>query len=132
MKLVDIYSGPYESVAYQLMAERQPHQNISHKALPKWEDHLAFMASKPYLAWYAIEANETPVGAIYLTKAREIGIGILSEFQGKGYATEAIKELMRLYPGRFLANINPSNIASIALFHKLGFSGPIQITLEKA
>ena len=40
-------------------------------------------------------------------------------------------EAFCVHPGRFVANINPANEASIALFRKLGFGGPIQITLEK-
>lgn len=132
MNLVSIYSGTYEDIPYRLMKERLPHQNISHKEMPTWVQHLCFIASKPYLAWYIIKVDNIPVGAIYLTRVREIGIGILSEWQGRGYATQAIDELMKLHPGKFIANINPANEASIALFKKLGFSGPIQITLEKS
>jgi RimJ/RimL family protein N-acetyltransferase len=72
------------------------------------------------------------VGAVYLTRQREVGIGILKAHRGHGYAEKGIRLLLEQHPGRALANINPSNGASIRLFHKLGFEGPVQITLERA
>lgn len=131
MPLLDLYSHNGWNVPYNLLSERELHENISHKALPSWEDHCAFVRSRPYLAWYLI-ANDFGrfTGAAYLTHQREIGVGVLKAHRGQGFASAAVTELMRRHPGRFLANINPANEASIALFRKLGFGGPIQITLE--
>jgi hypothetical protein len=39
--------------------------------------------------------------------------------------------LRTMQPGRILANINPANEASIALFKSVGFGEPIQLTLER-
>lgn len=115
-----------------LLLERTPEQSISHKTMPTWDEHCEFMRSNPHEAWYWFAAEDhRPAGCAYLGRGREIGIGVLRGNQGQGLATEAISELMRLHPGRFVANINPANEASIALFRKLGFGGPIQITLEK-
>lgn len=133
MKLIDVYEQ-YEVacvVLYRLLQEREAWQNISHKELPAWEQHCAFVARRPYLAWYLVADGDTAVGAVYLTKQREVGVAILRAHRGAGYASEALRELMRLHPGRFLANINPANEPSIALFRKLGFGPqPIQHTYE--
>jgi RimJ/RimL family protein N-acetyltransferase len=99
--------------------------------MPTIEQHFNFVSYRPYAAWYLAVVEGIMVGATYLTHQREIGVGILKSRCGNGYAKSAITELMRLHPGRFLANINPANEASIALFKSLGFGGPIQITLER-
>jgi RimJ/RimL family protein N-acetyltransferase len=132
LRLIDVYLSPGAiDVLWQLLLERDPRENISHKAMPTWERHSSFVAGRPYDAWYLIDDGGISVGACYVTKQREIGIGILKAHRRKGYAEAAIKTLLQ-GPGRFLANINPRNEASIALFRKLGFSGPIQVTYERA
>jgi RimJ/RimL family protein N-acetyltransferase len=133
MILADVYSAPDSArVLYDLLAEREPHQNISHKAMPSWESHVAFVTSSPYQAWYLIQDGGETVGAIYLTGAGEIGVGIFKKHHGKGYAKRAIAALIEKHgPRRYLANINPSNRASIALFASLGFTH-LQSTYEFA
>jgi len=131
------YDAAY--VLYELLAERRPEENISHRRMPSWEEHKDFMASQPYDAWYLIKVeNALPpvvgdyVGAIYLTAVSEIGVGIFRSQRGHGYAREAIIELMRLHPRkRYLANINPKNETSIRFFSRLGFHH-IQNTYELA
>lgn len=133
MRLVDAYQGPAgHAVLYRLLSERTPDVNISHSKLPTWEQHVAFVASRPYAHWYMVDVGaEDFVGAVYLTKAREIGVGILHRYHGAHYGPMAVRLLMDRHPGRFLANVNPRNVRSIEMFHKLGFGGPIQITLER-
>lgn len=133
MKLFDLYADPSAWVLpYALLSEREPEQNISHRAMPTWDEHRDFVLSRPYPRWYSFDSQDGhPAGCAYLTARREVGIGVLKRFRGQGLASAAIDELMRLHPGRFLANIAPANAASIALFRKLGFGGPIQVTLEK-
>lgn len=132
MRLVDVYDSPAASkLLYQLMEERSPEVNISHRALPDWDSHLTFIASRPYDAWYLIEKSGERVGAIYLSKANEIGVFILNAHRGRGHGKRAIEMLMELHPReRFLANINPANSRSIAFFESLGFRH-IQNTYEK-
>jgi predicted acetyltransferase len=116
-------------ILYDLLAERTPEQSISHKEMPSYEEHRAFINSKPYLCWYIIYAS-SPVGAIYLTKSREIGIGIFSKHKSKGYGTKAVKDLISLHPGKFLANINPDNFASRMFFMENFKAKLIQETFE--
>ena len=115
---------------YALLAERTPEQSISHKRMPAWNEHCSFVDSKPYLAWYMICDHGEVIGAVYLSKQREIGIAIFLAHQRKGYGRAAVQELMRLHPGNFLANINPKNEASIRFFESMGFTH-IQNTYER-
>lgn len=131
MKLADIYSLGDEGIdlLWQLLSEREKHQSISHKRMPSWAEHCAFVASRPYEAWYGIDCGEL-VGSAYLTRAREVGIAILKKHRRNHYAENALRLLIEKHPVRMLANINPANHASIKLFTGLGFNGPIQSTFE--
>lgn len=134
MRLVDVYPDHEAKAAllFDLLAEREAHQSISHRQMPTWHEHLEFVARQPYLAWYVIEDAGDWVGACYLTRSGEIGIGILLAHQRRGLAKAAIAELMLLWPRpEYLANINPHNLVSLKLFASLGFKGPIQVTLRK-
>lgn len=131
MKLVSVYRSPDAPLyLYALMTEREAHVNISHRAMPTAEQHLAFVRSRPYRAWYLCHVKHRVVGAIYLSKQGEIGIFIFKAHRGHGYGKQAVKALMDKHPGNFLANINPANEASIKFFEKLGFR-PMQVTYEK-
>jgi RimJ/RimL family protein N-acetyltransferase len=132
MKLLDVYSDldAAEPILWQLLQERPPEANISHRKMPSWNEHLAFIAGKPYAHWYLIDVGETDyVGAAYLTHAREIGIGILNRYQGFQYGRTAVKLLMERHPGRCLANVAPTNYKSQQMFRDLG-GKVIQFTFE--
>lgn len=121
-------------ILYDLLAERTPEQSISHKKMPTHSEHIAFVDSKPYKAWYlVVEESEGYVGAVYLSRQNEIGVGIFKHHQGKGYGEAAVRELMRRCPlpegERYLANVNPDNEVSQAMFEKLG-AKVIQYTYE--
>lgn len=132
MILRDVHSTlTAKHLLFALLKERRPEQSISHMSMPTWEEHVTFVRSQPYEHWYLIEADGYFRGSVYLTRQREIGVAIFEGCRGQHYAEDAVGELMRLHPGRFLANIAPGNAASLALFAKLGFTGPIQVTLEK-
>ncbi len=105
---------------YRLLQERPAEANISHRAMPTYDEHCAFVQRRPYSAWYLIH-NRDPLGAIYLTVTDEIGVAIAREAQGNGYAQMAILSLMELHPRkRYLANVAPDNAASHALFARFG------------
>lgn len=134
MRLIDVYEHAHRALPllYQLLEEREPHQCISHRAMPTYEQHCAFFWGRPYAHWYLAEVDGYPRGAVYLTHQREIGVGILRGQRGNRYGLDAVAELMRLHPGKFLANIAPTNGVSAAMFCKLGFGPqPIQHTYER-
>jgi RimJ/RimL family protein N-acetyltransferase len=124
VKLVSVYRLPKRApqVLYQLLQERTPDVNISHRQMPSWKEHLNFISRRPYAAWYVIMSGDKHVGAAYLTRFDEIGISILQEHRKSGYGHQAVRLLMREHPRKkYLANINPRNSKSIRLFERLGF-----------
>jgi len=115
---------------YDLLKNRNPNFNISHKKMPLFKEHVKFVNSKPYSKWYIIMRNKEKLGSIYLSKQNEIGIFLKEDIQGKRIGTTALKLLMIKNPKkRFLANINPKNKKSIKYFKKNGFK-LIQYTFE--
>ncbi len=140
LRFADIRKHPNGiELAWQLLLERPREANISHQEMPTFEEHAAYVREHPYRVWLVIESDvvqgeEFPfrelVGTICLTKRNEIGIAILASQRRKGYASEAIRAVMDLYPplpegkgdraGRYLANVAPLNWNSHSLFNKLG------------
>lgn len=136
MRLVNLYgdSGTRPGAArflYELMKEREPEMNISHRGLPRWDEHVAFIRRRPYRFWYLIEVDGAWAGYISATADNEIGVVIRKAYRGQGLGPKAIKALITLHypnPGvpsernnRWLANINPENEHSKHVFQKLGF-----------
>lgn len=128
MRLVSVYlSERAPKVLYDLLLERDPNVNISHKDMPTWEEHCAFVESRPYHAWYIMEENTVPVGAIYLTYQRELGLFVFKKHRGNGYGPQAMAELKRRHPGKLLANVSVRNRDGIAFWETQGFK-PLQHT----
>ena len=123
-------------ILYEMLRERSveddPFVNISHRALPSWEQHCVFVDLHLYRFWFLILAEGEYVGQVYATKFNEIGIIILRAHRGKGWGARAVKELTSIHQpleaapgyrsGRWLANINPKNERSIRMFTGLGFA----------
>ena len=117
---------------FDLLEERNPRVNISHKKMPTYNQHTKFIKSKPYSKWYIIFKSKQKIGSIYLSKNDEIGIFVSKKFQGKNIGNYALSELIKKNPRkRFLANVNPKNKKSISFFKNNGFK-LIQYTFEKS
>lgn len=124
MRLVNVYDSDisYDTL-YELLEERDGNVNVSHSKMPTWDEHCAFVVSRPYACWYMIEVDGLVTGAVYLTRADEIGVFIFKVHQGNGYGPKAIGRLMDLHPRQhYIANINPGNERSINMFEGMGFS----------
>lgn len=122
MKLVSVYKVPDgREVLFRLLAEREPHENISHKIMPTWRQHCAFMSRHPYRDWYLIEVEGKFVGSIYVTGKSEVGLFIFKAHRRNGYGSQAFAELRKHHPERLLANIAPTNTLSQSFFKKHGF-----------
>lgn len=133
---IDMRLIPIQEVAdaatylYALLLERDESINISHKAMPSVDKHLAFVRSHPYREWYLIIDDPGVVGAIYLSKQNEVGIFIFKANRGHGYGRQAVEQLIAKHQGeRILANISPSNHDSQMFFANLG-AKLIQLTYE--
>ena len=117
---------------FDLLKERDPRVNISHRKMPTYSQHTKFIKSKPYSKWYIILKSKEKIGSIYLSKNDEIGIFLSKKFQGKNVGNSALNELIKKNPRkRFLANVNPKNKKSISFFKNNNFK-LIQYTFEKA
>ena len=115
---------------YDLLSYRKPTENISHKKMPSYNQHIKFVNSHPYTKWYIIEKGDMEVGSVYLSKQNEIGIFLKKKFQNQGIGDEALDLIIKINPRkRYLANINPKNKKSISFFKKNKFR-LIQYTFE--
>ena len=115
---------------YDLLMERNPRANISHKKMPTYNEHVSFVSAKPYSKWYVIFYGVNKAGSIYLTSQHEIGIFIKKSFQNKQIGNIALRKLIQKNPKkRYLANVNPKNKKSIRFFKNSGFK-LIQYTFE--
>lgn len=134
MKLINIYSISRDEVLeflFVMLRERDPAVNISHREMPTFQEHAAFVGSMPYAAWYIIAGDDGVwVGNCYLSRQNEIGMFLNSRGRGQGIGREAVREIMKRHgPQRYLANIAPGNIGSQVFFEGLGFK-LIQHTYE--
>ena len=128
MRLISVYTrNDAPKLLYQLMQERSPEVNISHKQLPSWEAHLKFIESRPYKAWFLVDVDTEIVGAIYLTDQREVGLFIFKAHRHQGYGSQAIAELKRKHPGPLLANVSVHNKDGLTFWQEQGFK-PLQST----
>ena len=110
--------------------ERDSRQNISHKSMPTYNQHVSFVSSKPYSKWYVILYGANKIGSVYLTSQNEIGIFIKKSFQDKQIGSIVLKKLIQKNPNkRYLANVSPKNKNSINFFKKNKFK-LIQYTFE--
>ena len=115
---------------YDLLGERNPEVNISHKKMPTFEEHIKFILSKPYKEWNVLLLGKNKIGSVYLSKQNEIGIFIKKEFQNKGLGKIVLDLIIEKNGNlRYLANVNPNNVNSINFFTNYGFK-IIQHTYE--
>lgn len=122
--LVEVYEdrAAAHALLYKLLEERNSDVNISHKVMPSWQQHIAFIDSRPYTAWYLIWSRDVYVGSIYLSRQDEIGLFILEDYRDHGYGKAALHALMaRHVRSRYLANINPRNDRALQFLEGLGF-----------
>src|SRR5690348_1174286 len=86
---------------YNLLLERDGDKtiNISNIVTPTFENHVKFVDSKPYFAWYIIYENDIRVGSIYLNHDDSFGYFILKKFQNRGIGQKAF-ELLTKYQDR--------------------------------
>lgn len=157
INLVDIYDGARIldgalEFLYELMKEREPEINISHRALPSFEQHRQFVTRRPYRFWYLIEFYaEVPedaiagfiapvfAGYISATHDNQIGIVLRKDFRAHGIGPAAVRALINVHrpnpaepsirTGTWIANIAPANERSRRMFEGLGFR-KIQETFE--
>lgn len=134
IKLIPVYGNAEAArFLYGLIQQREQERdvNISHEKTPTWEQHKAFIRSRPYRCWYIIGDGIGWVGYVSATMRNEIGIVLSKSCRGVGIGPAAVRTLMAKHrplrpilsrrSGRWLANINPANVRSTRMFARLGF-----------
>jgi len=107
---------------YEMLKERDSTVNVTHQKLPLFNEHLKFIKSKPYDAWYIIEIESKQVGHIYIDNENRIGWFIKREFKGFGFVIPAFEELKILHKRKnYLGKVNPNNFEAQNLLTKLKF-----------
>ena len=107
---------------YEMLKERDSTVNVTHQKLPLFNEHLEFIKSKPYDAWYIIEIESKQVGHIYIDNENRIGWFIKIEFKGFGFVIPAFEELKILHKRKnYLGKVNPNNFEAQNLLTKLKF-----------
>ena len=115
---------------YELLMQRNSEENISHRKMPSYSQHVKFVNSKPYAFWYIIIENKEKIGSIYLTKLNEIGISFIKEKKGKKLEGKILNLIMNRHQRkRFFVNISPKNKKLELQIKKNGFK-IIQKTYE--
>ena len=128
-KLLEVQKKDHRFL-YDMLKNRNPIVNISHKNMPSYKKHVEFIESKPYSKWYIIFYKNNKAGSIYLSKNNEIGIFLKNGFENKGIGQNALNILKQKNPrDRYLANVNPKNKKSEEFFKKNNFK-LIQHTFE--
>ena len=108
---------------YDMLKERDPIENILHKKMPSYDEHVKFVMSKPYTNWYIIEYDKKNVGAIYLSKQDEIGISVNNDYEYDQIVKSALELLMKLNQRkRYLANTSSKDVRSQEFLLKNGFT----------
>jgi RimJ/RimL family protein N-acetyltransferase len=141
LRAVDVDSTADLAYLYGVLSRRldEPGTNLSHKELPGYDQHCAFVQTRPYLAHYLIQDRRTLVGVVYLTPLHEIGIWVAPDHRREGIGDWALLTLMRLHRGKvreWLANVNRENKASQKFFVRHGFrlsiASPEALTYARA
>jgi glucose-6-phosphate 1-dehydrogenase len=115
---------------YEMLKERNPKENISHKKIPSFKQHTSFVSSKPYSKWYIILYKKEKAGSIYLSKQNEIGIHIKNNLENIRIAKDAIKIIIEKNPRKkYFANISIKNKKLMKFFDSQKFY-KLQVTYE--
>ena len=115
---------------YDILKNREKVENISHKKMPTYNQHILFVNSKPYQKWYKILYQNNIVGTVYLSKINEIGIHLINNNIDNKLYKKIIKEVMEKNPKeRYLVNVAIKNKKFNKLIESYGFE-KIQTTFE--
>ena len=115
---------------FDLLNERNPLHNVSHKNMPTYDQHTKFIKSKPYSKWYIIYHATEKIGSAYLTKQDEIGIHFKEQNMNNKIRSKVLNMIIKKNPrNRYLININPRNTSLRNFLKNEGFE-LIQHTYE--
>ncbi|MCA6364970.1 MAG: GNAT family N-acetyltransferase [Bacteroidetes bacterium] len=133
---------------YRMMNSEGWLQFIGDRHIRTHDDAAAYLRNV-YIPHYATHSfgfyvvslidNDEPLGLCGLIKRDgledvDIGFAFLPEYQGKGYALEAAKEVMNFAATKGISNVvaitTPDNEKSVALLRKIGFTQQTAIVMN--
>jgi hypothetical protein len=91
--------------------------SISHKSLPRYQDHITFVKNHPYCYWAMVLEDNLPVGAVYLQTNNSIGLNLLQPTRHVVSEVlrhirenfEPAKEIRSIIPYYFYVNVAYAN-----------------------
>ena len=96
--------------------------SVTFLKLPDYEEFVKTYFVNDYKRYIVTNDNSVRLGFVVITKDDEIGYFLSPEYEGKGIALDAVKQLIELNPReRYFATIHNKNKRSINLITKLGF-----------
>jgi asparagine synthase (glutamine-hydrolysing) len=117
---------------YELLQNKNKFQNISHKKIPTYDEHVKFIMQEPYTNWYIITSVFGKIGAVYLSKNNEIGLNISKKYDSYFIKKEVFQQIMEKNPReKFFVNINPKNNQMREFLEKFNFSLKIPFNKSK-
>jgi len=129
IELISIKKQDYK-LLFDILKNRENIENISHKKMPTYHQHVLFVNSKPYAKWYKILNKKDTIGTVYLSKINEIGIHLINNKVDYKLYKKIIKEVMEKNPKkRYLVNVGIKNKKLSKLIESYGFE-KIQTTFE--
>jgi len=113
-------------ITYDLLLQRR--HSISHGFTPVFEDHVKFVNSNPYRAWYLAMNNQKAVGTFYISKENTIGINVneinyeqtvaaIINYVKNNYSP--LPEIKSVRASIFTINVPPKNLLLIKILEKL-------------
>lgn len=119
----------HAEILYELLKQRTLIiGNISHFKLPTRKQHLDFVMTHPYRAWYLVYFRSAYVGTVYLLRNNCIGLVMIKPEQACVLAAiRLVTQKFRPLPAipsirtsRFDINVSPENVALIAILTEMG------------
>lgn len=101
---------------YELLKQRNPSENISHRKMPTYREHCAFNDSFPYLHDFVMLDKDERVGRIYVTSKGEVGVHTVN-----GYYEEALELACGELKGKKFFNVAPGNKTLIDFLTRKGY-----------
>ena len=113
-------------ILYDLLVRRE--HGISNKIEPVFEDHVKFVNSNPYRAWYIVVNHSKPVGTLYISKENTVGINLdginyekavleIINYVKKNYLP--LPEIKSVRASTFSINVPPKNLSLIKILEGL-------------
>jgi len=111
---------------YDLLKNRNPKENISHRDMPTYREHLEFVKNHTYKRYYIVYKNNIRVGRVYITDKNEIGISLLKKYSR---LKRILFKNFSFHPFVKFANVSSRNKLDQKILKDLGYK-IIQYTYE--